>query len=299
MGFIARIKTWGAEKLLFSDLNAEFNAIINGLRGGTEDVNVASCNVNSTLRAKGAAQLGSSSTDTVSVLGTLAVEAPIDAPNVTLNVGNVEAVNITVSDSVVWGGSVPIGSIIPHYDFNGALPVDANYWAYCNGQTLNVGDQINQVLPDLSGRYLVGFGGATDGAGDIDSASWATTVVGQELHTSASIAHTHTVNAHTHAPGTLQFRTLAVTGVGTTRNFLRYQSNGAVSSMFSLSGSGAASGTTTEGVTLISAGTSDIGYTANGAGVTHTANTDGTTSNLTTISVQPRSVRVRYVMRVK
>jgi len=90
----------------------------------------------------------------------------------------------------------PIGSIIPHYDFNGGLTFDTNKWAYCNGQSKNITGLVGpQVLPDLSGRYVVGFG--TDGAGDLASAAWATTPVGNTGHL-ADTSHSHVVNAHAH-----------------------------------------------------------------------------------------------------
>ena len=50
-------------------------------------------------------------------------------------------------------GAVPIGGIIPFYDFDGAVPLD-DCFAYCNGDTI-VDDESpfdGLVLPDLSSR---------------------------------------------------------------------------------------------------------------------------------------------------
>jgi hypothetical protein len=53
----------------------------------------------------------------------------------------------------------------------------------------------SRTLPDLSGRYLVGFG--TDGGGDVDTAAWATAAVGNASH-QINISHTHTGPSHNH-----------------------------------------------------------------------------------------------------
>ena len=68
----------------------------------------------------------------------------------------------------VLAATIPIGSIIPFYDFNAALSFNTDYWAYCDGSTATVGSLGVQTLPDLSNRYLVGFG--TEGGGDIEVA---------------------------------------------------------------------------------------------------------------------------------
>lgn len=91
--------------------------------------------------------------------------------------------------------AVPIGTIIPFYDYNGALTFNSAIWAYCDGQTKTFTGIGAQATPDLSGRYLVGFG--TDGGGDNDSAAWATAAVGNAGHT-VNLQHSHTVNSHTH-----------------------------------------------------------------------------------------------------
>lgn len=97
-----------------------------------------------------------------------------------------------------------VGSIIPFYDFNGALTFDGTKWAYCDGSNVAVaGIGGMSTLPDLSGRVLVGFG--TVGGGDIDTATWATAAIGNANHV-INLAHSHivdnhshTVNSHTHS----------------------------------------------------------------------------------------------------
>ena len=68
---------------------------------------------------------------------------------------------VTSSLADIAAQGLPIGSIIPFYDFNGDLTFDTDFWVYCDGQTATVGG-VSRALPDLSGRYLVGFGTTTD-----------------------------------------------------------------------------------------------------------------------------------------
>jgi hypothetical protein len=244
---------------------------------------------------------------------------------------------VTVTSAPTPAGAVPIGTIIPFYDYNGTLTFDAARFTYCNGGTATFTGIGLQTLPDLSGRYLVGFG--TDGGGNNGSAAWATAAVGNagntiniahthtvagHTHTGPSHTHdmgnhTHTVGNHTHGPGTLQFSVLFYDaggggGLGRLRGFT----------------SGGASSTITEGVT---AGTgasfafnsefatpNTTYYTASGTGVTDTSSgTSGAPSTNTTSadgtgatgsaspatdsqlsstqSIQPISIRVRWLIR--
>jgi hypothetical protein len=98
-------------------------------------------------------------------------------------------------DVALSGIMPPIGTIIPFYDFNGALTFNTTYWAYCNGQTKTVTGVGSTALPDLSNRYLVGFG--TEGGADNGSAAWATAAIGNASHES-NLQHSHTVDSHTH-----------------------------------------------------------------------------------------------------
>jgi hypothetical protein len=67
--------------------------------------------------------------------------------------------------------------------------------AYCDGSTKTIAGIGAQTLPDLSNRYMVGFG--TEGGGDIDTAAWSTTPVGNASH-QVNLQHSHTVDSHTH-----------------------------------------------------------------------------------------------------
>jgi hypothetical protein len=82
-------------------------------------------------------------------------------------VTSLEALNTTVTDNT--DKLVPVGTIVGHYDFNAAVTFTDD-WLYCDGSVIaDAASPINgQTLPDLSNRYLVGFG--TEGGGDIDTA---------------------------------------------------------------------------------------------------------------------------------
>jgi len=224
----------------------------------------------------------------------------------------------------------PIGSIIPFYDFDGGLTFDSNYWAYCDGSSKTVGDIGAQTLPDLSNRYLVGFG--TEGGGDIDSAAWATVAVGNASH-QINLQHSHTVDnhthdvdigsfasgagtAHSHTVGTLQFTTANYTYNGATdSHLLMYDSNGSASNM--INSLQASNSNLNLGYICQFAKTySFTAYTKDGTGSvasesshTHSVNPPNTTSAGATPgtdnqlsspqSIQPRSIRVRFIMRIK
>lgn len=277
----------------------------------------------------------------------------------------------TLSNKTFNGGAgslPPVGSIIPHYDFAGTVTIDTAYWVYCDGSVISNGSSpINGLtLPDLSGRYLVGFG--TDGGGDIDTAIWGTGAVGNAAH-QVNLQHSHTVNAHshdlanhvhaggshthniashnhdmqnhthsvgphTHGPGTLQFQIGDYTnGLTETLSFFDssgtsiivassgntpggagavYESNNTQPSFSMWTTTAGATGTsgsgsgstdvpstnTTSSVSLVTdpSGTGNTGVPVpNLSGSTSTA-TDNQLS--TTQSIQPRSIRVRYIMRI-
>lgn len=197
----------------------------------------------------------------------------------------------------------PVGTIVPFYDFNAAVSFDTNVWAYCNGQTISdVASPLDTLaLPDLSGRYLVGFG--VDGNADIGSATWNATAVGAASHQidiahTHSLDHNHSIGSHTHGPGSLQFEAFTFT----TTTFSVFDANGTPTTV--LTEQTAASGST--GSMFISIGSSGTGFTANGSGTTAsssatTANANPTTSSSgsATQSIQPSSIRVRYIIRYK
>lgn len=210
-------------------------------------------------------------------------------------------------------GAVPVGGIIPHYDFNSLVSFDNNIWKYCNGSVVSdVTSPLNgQTLPDLSNRYLVGFG--TESGGDIGSAAFSATAVGNAshqislLHSHTVNAHSHTVNSHVHDSGTLRFIVSNVTNVGGGEHRQTwYTSGGTYGDTFSQQCSGSASSIY---VFRLNGGTApgDLYTKSSGAfGSTGSASpgTDsqspGTNNALSsTQDIQPRSIRVRYIMRIK
>lgn len=201
----------------------------------------------------------------------------------------------------------PIGSIIPFYDFNGALTFNSTVWKYCDGTAgVTIGGIGAQTLPDLSNRYLVGFG--TDGGGDIDSAAWATAVVGAASHqvdlshAHTSAAHVHTSAAHTHGVGSFQFQ---VANYVHPAELHMYESDGSSRQISDHSQESFVAGGV---VKYMAFGvTSYTFYTKNGAGTsgsTTPGDTGSTTPGATGTSgsaaqsIQPRSIRVRFIMRV-
>jgi len=210
----------------------------------------------------------------------------------------------------------PIGSIIPFYDFDGDATFDSDYWAYCDGSTKTLTGGIgSKTLPDLSGRYLVGFG--TDGGTDIDSAAWATAAVGNASH-QIDVSHTHTTDissftsgsesSHTHGGGSLSFQV-----TDNDSGYIGfYQSNGNLAFRLThksenLSGIGAEAVayftyTTSPWQDVWTIANSSSGSTAAGSSHSHSVNPPNTTSSSSlssTQSIQPRSIRVRYIMRIR
>ncbi len=98
------------------------------------------------------------------------------------------------------GALPPIGSIIPFYDFDGALAFDFTRWKYCDGTNYDFGGNLGvKTLPDMSGRYLVGFGG--EGGGNLGTAAWEEDAVGNISH-EIDLKHNHPNTLSTDAPGT-------------------------------------------------------------------------------------------------
>ena len=102
--------------------------------------------------------------------------------------------------------TVPVGTIVPWYDYNGAVVLPAG-WRYCNGQVIDDANSplYNLYTPDLSESYVIGAGGA--GGGDIGTvptnagtaAAWSNgAMVGQNDMNSSNLdlAHVHTVATH-------------------------------------------------------------------------------------------------------
>lgn len=161
---------------------------------------------------------------------------------------------------------VPVGSIIAHYDFDAAVTINTSYWAYCDGSVIsNASSALNgQTLPDLSNRYLVGFG--TEGGGDIDSAAWATDAVGNASH-QVNLSHYHKYGYS--SAGVISLYQVA----DSTSRYI-------TSSSFNNTASGSGGRTSWDSISL------------------NNADLNTWTGGSTTQSIQPRSVRVRWIMRL-
>jgi len=302
----------------------------------------------------------------------------LDLTNVSLTMPAVQAfTDVTVTGGITLGADAidvekamcPVGTIIPFYDFNAGLTFDINYWAYCDGKVYTLTGIGAQTVPDLSNRYLVGFG--TEAGQDLGTAAWDITPVGnashqidlQHTHTGPShthdmqnhthtgpnhrhtgpnhshsgpnhrhtIAHTHTVNSHSHTSGTIATKLLKsgtsliykhiertswtpegrITGITssaytTPQTYCTdcFGSTGstAPSTGASSNANSGYSGTANTG----NSGTGNTSYGGTGAtgapsNNTTTASGTGATSSAgsTTQDIQPRSIRVRFIMRIK
>lgn len=195
--------------------------------------------------------------------------------------------------------SIPIGSIIPWNDFNGVLTLDVNF-RYCDGSIIVApGSPVDGLTTDdLSGAYIVGYG--TLGAGDIGTVPYDTTPVGNPNHQISinhthSHSHTHSLSSHTHTEGTFYTRLIFDTTGG---NAIRYDEIVAPSTWNSdvecgVSGPASIPTTTNSGVKVD--GTSG-GPSTNTSGAASTSTTSSALSS--TQSIQPRSQRYRYIIRV-
>lgn len=214
----------------------------------------------------------------------------------------------------------PVGSIIPFYDFNGSLSFDSTKWKYCDGQTQTFAGIGAVATPDLSGRYLVGFG--SDGAGDIDTALWATAVVGAAnseinlAHSHTVNAHSHTVNSHTHSIPSLSMSSTGshshlgrTNGMSTTANEisvnyrLRDDSGGWVSRpSYHIEVNAGANDEGEHDHVIAADGTHTHATNSNNTGSASpstTTSSPGTNTQLSaTQSIQPRSIRIRYLIRI-
>lgn len=207
--------------------------------------------------------------------------------------------------------AVPIGSIIAHYDFNGLIAIDAAYWEYCRGQVLvDVLSPLNgQTIPDASGRYLVGFG--TDGGANLHNAAWSAAAVGNAGHTvnlqhqHTVAAHNHTGPSHSHGPGSLIFKTAWRNDIGGDNYLEMYDAAGVLQIVVDASYQRNTDAPTVDTAQIPDGFGTDFFYTAEGAGTTasggtgNTGNASPLTDNqLSTVqSIQPRSLRVRHIMR--
>lgn len=195
--------------------------------------------------------------------------------------------------------SVPIGSVIPWNDFNGVLTLDANY-RYCDGSVIVApGSPIDGLTTDdLSGAYIVGYG--TLGGGDIGTVPYDVTPVGNPNH-QISIDHTHThththnLSSHTHTEGTFYARLMFATTGGNAIRYDQVTAPGTWNSDVEVGVSGPASIPTTTNLGVKVDGTSS-GPSTNTSGAASTPTTSSALSS--TQSIQPRSQRYRYIIRV-
>lgn len=217
--------------------------------------------------------------------------------------------DVRADTDIALGSTIapPIGSIIPFYDFNGALTFDTRYWTYCDGSTATIAGIGSQTLPDLSNRYLVGFG--TEGRRDIGTTAFVTAPVGEPNH-AINLQHAHTVHSHRHrvephdhGVGTLQFETGQIIIFNGTHQLWMYNASGGLDqAIFNVHPNNV--GNADSMARIFNIGTKTF-YTANGTGTTGSASpmTDdqrpGTDLQLSsTQSIQPRSIRVRFIMRI-
>lgn len=188
---------------------------------------------------------------------------------------------------------VPAGTILAwySYDLTAATPLSFStaVYAYCDGATaVTVAGFTGTVsVPDMSDRYLIGFG--TEGGKDIDTATWATVAVGNVSH-SVTFSHTHTGTSHTHGVGTLSFATGSATS-GVLSLFSASGSLVAISQEEDLDSGGTVVAKSQISGNLLGTGT---GTGVSGAGGTGATGIGGATAH----DIQPRSIRVRYLIRI-
>lgn len=222
--------------------------------------------------------------------------------------------------SITGGGYVPIGTILPFYDYDGALTFNTSNYGYCNGQTLAFAGIGNQITPDLSGRYLAGFG--TVAGGDIGTATWATAAIGANTiniehthavgnhthdmanHTHTGGTHTHDMGNHTHGPGSL-YAQVAIgpsawlytrqTAVATWASTNSDDIGGAQTSDNNTEGTVVQGDTGTPSTNTTSGATGDTG--APSTNTTGTGSGTSGTALSTAQDIRPSSIRVRYIIR--
>ena len=184
----------------------------------------------------------------------------------------------------------PVGSIIPFYDFGisgpGGAPLtfDTSTWAYCNGQTKTISGT-PCVLPDLSGRYLAGFG--TVGGSDIGTATWDIAAIGAN---SINIQHSHTGPSHNHTgPNHNHSFSGTTDGIPHGGNYANFQTDVGGRDL------NLVDDTDHNGDHVHPfSGATEYG----GTGSTDFGGTGATSSSLsTTQDIRPNSIRVRYIMR--
>jgi hypothetical protein len=269
-----------------SNYNQNFDTIYNDYNGNIQNVNVAA-NAGiaySKLQALPSAQIIVGSAANVATPRVMSGDATISNTGVVTVFGGGGAKSL-----------VPIGSIIAHYDYGVVATIpDPAYWIICAGTVIADGASPfnGKTLPDLSGRYLVGFG--TDGGGNIGMGALPDppAAVGNAGNT-INIQHSHTVNAHQHGPGNLAFEIFEKAG----STIVGFDSAGVPLNLF---GNNPAGGGGFD-MPFYNGPANQFYYTLAGSGVGLTATASpGTNNQLSaTQSIQPRSIQCRYYMRFK
>lgn len=258
--------------------------------------------------------------------GTIGDGPKVAAANVTIvDVGgfyvstDVEGALQEIGSGSAFGFSPPVGTIIAFYDYGpGQLTFNPINWAYCVGQVLNVPTIGGppRTLPDLSGRYLVGFG--TDGGANNGTAPFLTPTVGnagnqvniQHNHavgpfTMTIAGHTHTVNPHAHTVAAHTHVLPAFTGAILQTGNANFSINvGGVETLLLTNGPAEVQGNHSHilggSTAAASPATDAVGLTTNATALTTNANTVTSANSLsTTQSIQPISIRVRFLMRIQ
>lgn len=240
-------------------------------------------------------------TQTLAYMGAAneSISAPIYSaysPNRNIADGDNLTKAIAKLDAAVYSG-LPVGLMFPFYDFGGAATFDNTIFAYMIGQTISVGTLGPQFIPDMSGRYAVGFGtegGANNGLGVLPG-----TQVGNPSNV-ANLQHAHSLGNHTHGAGTLEFQVMEWDNpiAGGNAGMFAYLIAGTpqeIGELFQSTGVGGGDTWKYPG------GSPAIGtkfFTKNGFGVT--APSAGTTDNQlsTTQLIQPSSIQVRWLIKI-
>lgn len=214
---------------------------------------------------------------------------------------------------------IPIGGVIGFADY-GLVTFDTAVFAYLDGGTYADPDSPfdGQQREDASGRYLVGFG--TDGGGNIGAGAFSILPVGAigheiniqhshavNAHSHTVNAHSHTVNAHNHSIG-IHSHVVSITSAAIGLNpglGSRFQLDEPPGDDIIVDLGATTKGNHTHDVigdtdntNLGNTGNSSPGTNASSPGTSDAS--PGTNNQLsTTQSIQPRSVKMRWIQRYK
>jgi len=287
---LERVKIWIAGEILTaSDLNTEFDNIVDYVNTLQDLIDTNSSDI-ATLQ-----------TDVNDInADILDLQGQIDDTNTDLD-NQIDTVTTLINDLV------PIGTIIPFYNYNNLVSYNADYWQLMNGETID--DALSpfdtQVATDMSGRYMVGFG--TDGDENMGTDPWSVTPAGNAAHqidirhNHSSASHSHSSASHSHGAGTLKFKVAE----STSTVFQFYTSGGTATTAlgqgvitFNQGGISNASKSWSTGTWYTDSGSGTGSTDSTTPGSTGSTTPGSTGNNLsTTQSIQPRSIRVYYLLR--